>query len=192
MTSDRSRMRLFFALPADGAGGPLRQVHEQLAAFPRLLKPVAPGQYHITLKFLGETDTDICRRLSEDVRKLDPGVTAQPYAMKGLGAFPGIRRPRVIWCGLDLDVEALMRIQRSIEELCAAHGFNKEPRPFTPHLTLARVRVDARLPEELTRFMTENAATPYGESRFDRIVLFKSELRREGPVYTALEELRLG
>jgi len=192
MTSDMSRMRLFFALPADGADGPLRPVHERLAAFPRLLKPVTPGLYHITLKFLGETDAEVCRRLREAVRKLDPGIAAQPYAMKGLGAFPGLRRPRVIWCGLDLDAGALARLQRSIEELCAVHGFKNESRQFTPHLTLARVRTDARLPEELTRFMTENGATVYGESRVERIVLFKSELRREGPVYTALEEIRLG
>ena len=98
----------------------------------------------------------------------------------------------MLWCGLDLDVEALARARGSIEELSAGYGFKKEARPFAPHLTLARVRGDAKLPEELSRYFIENSATVYGESRFDRIVLFKSELRREGPVYTALEEIRLG
>lgn len=190
--SDGSRIRLFFALPAEAASEALRPVHARLAAFPRLIKPVAPGQYHITLKFLGETDTDACRRLRDDARKLAPPVAAQPYALKGLGAFPNIRRPRVLWCGLDLDVAALSRLQGSIEELCAGYGFKREARSFSPHLTLARVRGDATIPGELSRFFAENSATVYGESRFDRIVLFKSELRREGPVYTALEEIRLG
>ncbi len=190
--SDESSMRLFFALPADGAGELLRTVNERLAAFPRLLKPVAPGHYHITLKFLGETNAEVCRCLRDDIRKLGTVIAVQPYALKGLGAFPGMKRPRVLWCGLDLDVEALTRARRSIEELTSGHGFQKEDRPFAPHLTLARVRGEAKLPEELSRYFIENTATVYGESKFDRIVLFKSELRREGPVYTALEEIRLG
>jgi RNA 2',3'-cyclic 3'-phosphodiesterase len=190
--SDSQRQRLFFALPVPGADVLLRQAYERLAAFPRQLKAVAPGHYHITLKFLGETDADTARRLREDFRVLDPGVAAQTCVLKGLGAFPGTRRPRVIWCGIDTDIEGLRRAQRAIEDLAARHGFPRESRPFTPHLTLARVRGEGDAPGEIGRFLADNAATVFGESRFDRIVLFKSDLKREGPVYTDLEELRLG
>jgi RNA 2',3'-cyclic 3'-phosphodiesterase len=190
--SDTQRVRLFFALPIPGADILLRPVYERLAAFPRLLKAVAPGQYHITLKFLGETETDTSRRLREDFRTYDPGIAAQPCVLKGLGAFPGIRRPRVVWCGLEMDRDALHCVQRDIENLAAVHGFAQESRPFAPHLTLARVRGEGKAPEELGRYLAENAATAYGDSRFDRIVLFKSELRKEGPLYTVLEEIRLG
>jgi RNA 2',3'-cyclic 3'-phosphodiesterase len=189
--SDTARIRLFFALPAPGAALPLLQVRERLAAYGRLLKAVAPGQYHITLKFLGETDTGTCRRLREDFRAYDPGIGEQPFTLRGLGAFPNIRHPRVLWCGLDLDRDPVARVQRSIEELAARHGFPVESRPFAPHLTLARVRGEGAAPGELCRFLDENRVTAYGESRFDRIVLYRSELGKEGPAYTALEEIRL-
>jgi len=178
-------------MPVPGADAMLRQVHERLAAFPRQLKTVAPGHHHITLQFLGETDADTAGRLREDFRAL-AGIAAQPCVLKGLGAFPGIRRPRVIWCGLDADIEALRRAQRAVEDITSRHGFPREIRPFSPHLTLARVRGEGKAPVELGRYLADNAATVYGETRFDRIVLFKSDLKKEGPIYTALEEVPLG
>jgi RNA 2',3'-cyclic 3'-phosphodiesterase len=189
--SDTLRVRLFFALPADEASGLLRPVHERLAAFPRLLKTVSPEHYHITLKFLGETDEGTCARIREEFRAYRPGTGAVPYALKGLGCFPNSRRPRVIWCGLETDHGILTLIQGAIEEISSHFGFTREDRAFTPHLTLARTRGEGRLPGELAKLLAENAATAYGESRLCRIVLFKSVLGRGGPVYTALEELRL-
>ena len=71
-----------------------------------------------------------------------------------------------------------------IEELGEKCGFRKEARPFQPHLTLARVKREMTLPPECTAYVTSRKDTVFGRSVFDRIVLFKSELRREGPLYT--------
>ncbi|MBN1495611.1 MAG: RNA 2',3'-cyclic phosphodiesterase [Spirochaetes bacterium] len=185
------KARLFIALTADGPGTFLRPVHELLAKFPRAVKPVSPVNYHITLKFLGETAEDTFHALRQEYRELRPGIPAQPFTLRGLGAFPGMRRPQVFWCGLDCDRDAIERIRVMTEDLAVRHGFRREERKFVPHLTLARVRRNAVLPRELSDYFAAHRDTVFGDSRFDRIVLFKSDLEREGPVYTALEEIIL-
>jgi 2'-5' RNA ligase len=191
MMNDCAMIRLFFAMPAEGMEEALRPVHEELAGYRRALKAVKPGNYHITLKFLGETDRDILGRLTNDFRALDPGLPPLPFTLRGLGAFPDIRRARVLWCGLDLDLAAVERVRLLIEDLSAKHGFAKEPRPFQPHLTLARVRKDMKVPSDCAAYVTAHKDTVFGSSLFDRIVLFKSELRKAGPLYTVLEEKKL-
>ncbi len=192
MTNNTATIRLFFAMPADGLQEALRPVFERLTGFRRAVRPVGPDNYHITLKFLGETDQNTLNRLIDDYRTLDPSVPALPFTLRGLGAFPDIRRARVLWCGLDLDLTVMERARACIEDLSEKHGFKKESRPFQPHLTLARVRKDMKLPPDCAGYIAAHKDTVFGTSRFDRIVLFKSELRREGPLYTALEEKMLG
>lgn len=191
MTNDRAMTRLFFAMPVEGMAEALRPVHEELAVYRRALKAVEPENYHITLKFLGETDRGTLDRLAADFRALDPGAPALPVTLRGLGAFPDLRRARVLWCGLGLDLSAMERVRLLIEDLSEKRGFAKEPRPFQPHLTLARVRKDMNVPPGCAAYVAAHKDTVFGTSLFDRIVLFKSELRREGPLYTALEEKKL-
>ena len=188
MPNETGMIRLFFALPAEGAQDFLRHAHGELNAFPRVLKTVAPKNYHITLKFLGETGPDVFRSLRQDFQLLNFDYASVPYVMRGLGAFPDVRRARVLWCGLDLDGGRIRLIQNAIEELCAPYGFKKENRAFQPHLTLARTRRDMKIPASLTEYIAANRDTVFGESTFKRIVLFKSDLRRDGPVYTPVEE----
>jgi len=191
MMNNSAMTRLFFAMPAEGMAEALRPVHDELAGYRRALKAVEPENYHITLKFLGETDRGALGRLAGDFRALHPDLGALPCTLRGLGAFPDIRRARVLWCGLDLDLVAMERVRLLIEDLSEKHGFAKEPRPFQPHLTLARVRKDMIVPAECAAYIAAHQDTVFGTSLFDRIVLFKSELRREGPRYTALEEKKL-
>lgn len=180
--------RCFIALPARGTGKALAPVHEELNRYSRTLKTVAPENYHITLKFLGDTGERALARMRDDFRALDPGVPAIPFILRGIGAFPDIRRARVVWCGLDLDRAEVERLRLLIEDLGEKYGFRKESRHFQPHLTLARVKWEMKLPPECADYVTARKDTVFGGSVFDRIVLFKSELRREGPLYTVLEE----
>ena len=191
MTNETGMLRLFFALPCDLSHEFLRPVYGQLTAFPRALKAVAPENYHITLKFLGETKEEVFRLLRRDFQRLEIDYASVPYTLRGLGAFPDVRRARVLWCGLDLDISSINLFQNRIEELCAAYGFKKESRAFQPHLTLARTRRDMKIPASIAEFVTANRDTVFGRSIFNRIVLFKSDLRRDGPEYTPVEERRL-
>jgi len=191
MTNEFGMTRLFFALPAEGTRDLLLRVYGRLNTFPRALKTVAPENYHITLKFLGETKQKIFQLLRQDFQCFDIDSAAVPYTLRGLGAFPDAQRARVLWCGLDVDGGSICLIQNSIEELCVKYGFKKENRAFQPHLTLARTRKDMKIPASLVEYVTANRDTVFGESMFKRIVLYKSDLRRDGPVYTAMEERKL-
>jgi RNA 2',3'-cyclic 3'-phosphodiesterase len=191
MTNESGITRLFFALPADGIQDFLQPVYERLNTFPRALKTVAPENYHITLKFLGETKQEIFQLLHQDFQQLGINSQVVPYTLRGLGAFPDARRARVLWCGLDVNDSSICLIQNAIEELCVKYGFKKENRAFQPHLTLARTRKEMKTPVPLFEYITANRNTVFGESIFKRIVLFKSDLRRDGPVYTAVEERQL-
>jgi 2'-5' RNA ligase len=188
MTNEIGMLRLFFALPCDLSYEFLRPVYGQLIAFPRALKTVAPENYHITLKFLGETKEEVLRLLRRDFQRLEIDNASVPYTLRGLGAFPDVRRARVLWCGLDLDIGSISLIQNGIEGLCAAYGFKKENRAFQPHLTLARTRREVKIPASIAEYVTANRDTVFGRSIFKRIVLFKSDLRRDGPEYTPVEE----
>lgn len=193
MTHGGKSLRLFFALPLGEAGGFLRVVREDLACFPRILRAVAPENYHLTLKFLGDTADETRRSLVDGFHSLDLGsLPPLPFILEGLGAFPGSASPRVIWCGLTLDAAALEKIRSPIEALCYSHGFADETRPFRPHLTLARLRRNAKPPGELAAYLSSRKDTRYGESVFDRIVLFRSDLDRQGPRYSVLAERALG
>jgi 2'-5' RNA ligase len=193
MTPEGEMLRLFFALPLDEAATCLSGVREELGRFPRILRTVAPEHYHVTLKFLGDTHVETMRRIVEVFLSLDLGPAGPlPFAMEGLGAFPGLSSPRVIWCGLRLDAQALGMVRSPIEDLCGDHGFAAESRLFRPHLTLARLRRDAGAPGGLTEYLSSRRNARFGESVFNRIVLFRSDLDRKGPRYTVLAERALG
>jgi 2'-5' RNA ligase len=189
--SEGGPLRLFFALTADGVQEPLAEVFSYLSKFPRVLKTIGPQNYHITLKFLGETGFDTYKKLRDDFAGLALDIGPIGFKLRGLGGFPDEKRARVIWCGLIADPTRMRTIYRSIENLSENHGFKKEDRAFTPHFTLARTRREKKLPSEIVRYLSENNNTLYGESHFMSIVLFKSELGTQGAKYTALEEVRL-
>ncbi len=191
MNADPPFLRLFFALPADGVQEPLKDVYRNMKKFDLQLKTVSPDNLHITLKFLGNTRYDIYEKLRDDFIKISFDVPPLIFKLNGLGGFPNVRRVRVIWCGLMGDVTGVDSIHRGIEDLAEKHGFKKETRGFTPHITLARVRNDQRSPAELMQYLEANRDTLYGEVQFSRLVLFRSELRKGGPVYTAMAEKRL-
>jgi 2'-5' RNA ligase len=109
-----------------------------------------------------------------------------PYKIRGLGVFPNMKKPSVIWCGVHPSSDDLYIFQKSIETILFKLGFPKENRSFKPHLTLARVRRNKKIPEALIRYIKQNDNLLFGESTFDKCVLFKSHLTAEGPIYSAL------
>lgn len=192
MTTDpTANLRLFFALPAEGIATTLRPVHDYFTAYSHVVKTVSPEQYHITVKFLGETSKNTGDQLLQDFSHLNIDIPPIDFTLQGLGAFPDIRKAKVLWCGIGANRNSLYNIMNAIDDICALHGFNKENKPFHPHFTLARIRKEQRIPPALADYISMNKDTVFGKSIFDRIVLFKSDLRREGPIYTPLGEKKL-
>jgi 2'-5' RNA ligase len=138
---------------------------------------------HVTLKFLGATGPRLMDRVTEAVE--DVALAAAPFSTRvdGLGAFPNERRARVLWAGLADPDGRLVGLAGALEE-ALRRDFPPEERAFTPHLTVARFEPQVRL-EELAALTTD----PF---EVDRVVLFRSHLRRPAPVYEPLATFLLG
>jgi RNA 2',3'-cyclic 3'-phosphodiesterase len=144
-----------------------------------------PAGMHLTLKFFGtifETEVD---RISQTVGEITARVIPPVLEVKTVGMFPGTRRPRVIWLGIDGDVDRLVRLQEEIDRKLFTEGFPKEERPFQPHLTLARIRPPGRMTglEDIAAGDDDYAA---GSFTAAGLVLFKSDLTPRGALYTEL------
>jgi 2'-5' RNA ligase len=135
---------------------------------------------HISLKFFGEVPPGRLEVIEEAVRAAVPGTGALPLRLAEIGAFPGERRARVIWVGLDAP-PALELLQDRLERRAEAIGFPPEGNPFRPHVTLARVREGHRLPAGAL----ESLRGRYDAVAFlaSELVLYESVLGRAGPRY---------
>jgi 2'-5' RNA ligase len=187
-------VRCFVALDlADGVREALaRVVHVLREAAPRAdVRWVDPRGIHLTLKFLGEVPED---RLPALVAALAPAVgLAAPLALTalGVGGFPTVRRPRVVWVGVGGAVAALTALAAGVDRALEPLGFAPGGRPFAAHLTIGRVRsprgID-RLAAALERAPSETLCA----WRVDEVVLYRSHLRPTGAVYEPLRRLSLG
>jgi 2'-5' RNA ligase len=152
------------------------------------LRWVQPSGIHLTLKFLGALPE---ARVPDVASVLDQAASAQaPFSVTvgGIGCFPDGRNPRVVWAGLDDPTGRLRLLHASIESGCAAIGMAPEARPFSPHLTLGRVRREAG-PETagvVRAILEAERAFHAGEMLADAVHLFRSDLRPTGAVYTRL------
>jgi 2'-5' RNA ligase len=144
---------------------------------------------HLTLKFLG----DIARNQVESILAVMREATCERLPLhvlaQGLGAFPNLRRPRVLWAGLS--GEGLQEMSGAIETALMPLDFPPEEREFTPHLTLGRVR-SLRGWERVLALVKEYEHARFGESTVDQVTLYQSELRPDGVVYSPLGSVPLG
>jgi 2'-5' RNA ligase len=152
---------------------------------------VSPQNIHLTLKFFGNIEESkidsIAQSIEEPARTFSPiGIT-----VRGMGAFPGLKSPRVIWIGLHDEKKVLVSFQKQLDGELQKIGFQPEDRPFHPHLTLGRMRSN-RGKDELVTEMEKYREEEFGSFQTDRVILLKSDLRPEGPIYTPLREIRLG
>jgi 2'-5' RNA ligase len=154
---------------------------------------VAPENIHLTLKFLGETSPSNVQPLSEALQAECEQHAPFEISVSGLGCFPNAHRPRVIWIGLGIPQE-LNHLQHKLEQATARLGYATEDKPFSPHLTIGRVR------EQATSAELKNINCEFeklhvgllGTFTASSVHLFKSDLKPSGPVYTSLFNARLG
>ena len=129
---------------------------------------------------------DIALAVAQEVRD-EPPIT---LGAAGLGAFPSRRKPRVIWIGMEGEVQRLTRIQARVENALEPLGFGREKRPFRPHLTIGRVK-DRRRLQALIDAMATLDMEPFNSFDADEIILYKSDLRPTGAIYTKLHRMSL-
>jgi 2'-5' RNA ligase len=157
------------------------------------VKWVDPYSTHLTLKFLGSVAVDRIGEITGAMEGAVQGASPFPLEVKGLGVFPNLRRVQVAWVGVSGEVDKLARLQQRIESNLARLGFAPELRPFTPHLTLARLR-DQASPDERQRFGQLIASTKFEAAysfQVDAINLMRSQLTREGAIYSQISSVQL-
>ena len=183
------RTFIAFALP-DHIKSALGRVQEGLKARGVKVRWVRLPGIHLTLKFLGDIEVDLVDPVAAKMTDAARGIGPLLLGAKGIGVFPNIRRPRVIWAGLDGDLGQLGDLQRNIDAALSEIGFAREKRSFKGHLTLGRFkgRMDsrqvARALEEFSGFETQTFTAQH-------LVLFKSQLEPTGAVYSQLKKVPL-
>ena len=152
---------------------------------------VAPSSMHLTLKFLGEIQPKDLSDIDEVLRKIAASASPTRARLRGMGSFPHLRRPRVIWIGLEPEDDRLAALHSSLQEALQEIGFPREKRGFHPHLTLGRVR-SGRGKDSLVKAVESNAEVDLGHLRIDEVTLFESDLTPQGAIYAALGCYKLG
>ena len=179
-------MRLFIALNLPDserdkiyrAAMPLRE-----EGFP--VNWLGPEIYHLTLKFLGNVRTELIPGVEGVVDRVAAATGAFPLTISGFGAFPTIRRPRVLWVGVE-PTSALRCLKQDLEWSLARHGFEREMRAFHPHVTLGRASEHEGA--GAFRGLDQMAAKLMHRGAFhtDTVDLMRSQLSRAGSTYTVL------
>lgn len=191
----KQTVRTFVAVEiCDSARRAAAKLIAALAAAGADVKWVEPHNLHLTLKFLGDVALKETSRVCEAVKQAAAELEPFEFTLAGAGAFPNPQRPRTVWVGGNCEEEnpeAMTLLHAQIETRLAKLGFRKDGRRFQPHLTVGRVRGGGAM-AELARLIKENAATPMGITTVREVVVFSSQLGREGPTYQAIGRASLG
>jgi 2'-5' RNA ligase len=177
-------IRAFVALPVgDRIRARIAETVDSLRAGIGGIRWVDDAGAHLTLRFLGWASLERLRALAAPLGRAAAACPAGEAGFAGLGTFPERGSPRVLWLGVTLRHE-LETLQEACEAAAVGAGFEPETRPFRAHVTLGRWRERARRPR-----LPE---IDLGAALLDRLVLFRSELKPSGAVYTPLETFALG
>jgi RNA 2',3'-cyclic 3'-phosphodiesterase len=190
--ADRRRAFIAVALP-QGVRDALAELLRDLQPLSTWIRPTVAERIHLTLHFLGNIDAGQQDQLVDAIRPIVLGSHPFSLAVEGVGAFPNIRRPNVLWAGVrGSGLADLIRLQREIGRVLTPIGFAVEPR-FTPHLTLGRARNPLRREgrQAFDAWYGRWQSTTFGEFAVDRVHLMRSELGGGPPRYTVLATFAL-
>jgi 2'-5' RNA ligase len=195
MSAGSETLRLFLALPVPSeVKESLKTTQDELR---RLLPPRAaswtkPGTMHLTLRFLGNVDSDQMEALAKSVATATAGFGALPLVGERLGVFPDLHYPRVVWAWVHDEADRLAELQQRV--VAATDEFTQEraEEKFTGHITLARIKQIKRPQAEAIALFLKNAAhRHFGAWTADHLELIRSQLSAEGSRHTCLAKLSL-
>lgn len=187
-----ARIRTFIALDlGESVRERLVSLQEALARTGAEVNWVEPENLHITLLFLGEVDerevADVCRVVAERAQKIAPFS----LQIQGAGAFPNLRRPRVIWVGVAGGTQEVVALHDTLEEGLLELGcYRREDRQFTPHVTLGRVKKEENT-QPLAALLAKKGVFQAGSTTITSVQVMSSQLTPDGPIYSVLSRARL-
>jgi 2'-5' RNA ligase len=153
------------------------------------LKMVKLDIIHVTLKFLGDTDEALIPEIEKVMKDATEGIQPFNVKIKGTGAFPNLNRISVVWAGM-VNAESLGQIARKLNQGLEPLGFKPEKKRFSPHVTIARVK-GGRNKDKVAEAIRSYENEEFSEVEVNRIVLKKSVLTPQGPIYSDVMEVSL-
>ncbi len=167
----------------------ISEVQSQLKRSLSGVRWVGAGNLHFTLKFLGPVEEEKIRPVADALEQALRLFPRFPILARGIGIFPDIRKPRVLWVGLE--GSDLAPVAMEVETALEPVGFAREKRGFKPHLTIGRWRNFNGQPEMLRDEMKRWQKYDFGQSWVEEVIFFQSVLKAEGAIYSPLRVVRL-
>ncbi len=148
-------------------------------------KPVEPKNFHFTLQFLGEISSEVSQKIIQALRKIE--FSSFSVNLKGVGAFPKSKFPRVVWIGTDDNGgNMLIQLSKKVEKALEPLGFFSD-KTFKPHITIFRIKKKIK---DITNELNSQKTIDFGIQEVTNLKLKKSELTPNGPIYSDLEEIK--
>ncbi len=188
------KIRSFLAFDiTDEMRSELAKVVQLLSPKIRDVKWIKPELMHCTIRFFGDVEEElllgnVSKVIAREVKHQSP----IKLIGRGIGVFPNWRYPRVLWAGLHGETESMMSLHAKLEEAFGEFGFKSDPRELRLHLTLGRAKKKFKDGKDLMGLVEKMGEKKYGEVVVDSLTLYKSELMKEGSIYTALKKFSLG
>ncbi len=184
-----AKIRTFIAIElSDSVRQKIAELQEELKRDREKISWTKPGNIHLTLKFLGDTEESKIDRIAGIINGIASDYQSFSLSVSGLGVFPNFRRPRVIWVGMPNSPASLIEIAEKIDSNLAEIGFPQEDKRFSPHLTIGRVKAEVS-----NGFIEKIKSRQFdgGEFNVNEILIMKSDLHPAGAVYTQLQKIAL-
>ncbi|MBR5710311.1 MAG: RNA 2',3'-cyclic phosphodiesterase [Thermoguttaceae bacterium] len=150
------------------------------------IKWVESGQFHVTLKFLGDVEREDMASVCTEFQKAVKDVPPFEIQAIGAGAFPKIELPRTVWVGVEDPSNQLTAAFNAVEAAAVKMGFVRENKPFKPHITLGRIRKPTSALRDLSEKIAQYPRCDLGKTFVKHIDVLSSELTRRGPLYAVL------
>lgn len=142
---------------------------------------------HLTVVFMGNIETEDIPAIARGVQEVCQTFGPFDLSLKGIGCFPSRRNPRVLWLGLDGDLEPMSEFRDALQEHLTGFGIKEEKRKFKPHLTLGRFRKPKRMDFKEDQLLSKYEDLSSSVYSLKELILFKSDLKPTGAVYTKVE-----
>jgi 2'-5' RNA ligase len=186
LSSDQIRTFVSIDLDDEKVLSQVESIMSSLLSLGGDLKPVDRENIHLTLKFLGNVSTTKL----EEIKSALAQVAFPPFSLeiKGAGAFPNLKRMNVVWVGVGEGWSQVELVFEQTEKLLHQLGFSRETRPFSPHITVARVK-SGRKRDEIAAFLGHLADESFGTFNVEGVRLKQSVLSSSGPKYSTLLEV---
>lgn len=169
----------------------LHRVHEEVKASPLDVRWVRPEGIHLTIVFMGDVPEADLSPMGDAVARASSSHEPFPFSLKGMGCFPNSRNPRVLWLGVETELERMSRLRDDLHRALAPFGIREESRPLQPHLTLGRFKGPCKRTGALEGMISKYRGLTSPLCSLKELILYKSDLKPGGAVYTALRSCPL-